>query len=400
MSSQKKSSTKVRAKNAAPTGQRQRSNLSRSKTALVKAPSRSRKSGAFVSSSVDQVSRGNTKITMRTGFKSELFASLDVTSSAEFVVKNRIRLNPLSKATFKWLPTIAQNFESFKFHKLSFRYENRCSALTSGSVIMSPSYDAADSNAQAATEALLYQNKGTVDFSVWKNGALHLNCAAMNRLYKSHTCMSDERYAVTTQDQKTIDAGQVFICLDGVPSNTFTGKVFVDYDVEFFDPHSPTEPVNQGGEVIVTNGPVTNTGTPFTSLPSLILAESSPIMKSLSQMVLENSQPNPSVSPTSIIGQFLKDYSGLIDIDMDGVGIVSTNQAMGLTIDPRRAFAPTIQTAVDYIIGTNPIINNTSTQMRSLFRVVAKAGEFLKYQTPIATSINGFTARLAGTNVV
>jgi len=366
----------------------------------VKAPSRSRKSGAFVSNSVEQVSRGNTKTLMRTGLKSELFTSLDVTSSTEFVVKNRIRLNPLSRATFKWLPTIAQNFESYKFHKCRFRYENRCSSLTSGSVVMSPSYDAADSNAQAATEALLYQNKGTVDFSVWKNGVLELNCAAMNRLYKSHTCMSDERYAASTQDQKTVDVGQVFICLDGVPSNTFTGKIFIDYDVEFFEPHSPTEPVNQGGEVVVTVAPVSNTGTPFNSLPVSVLKEASPILKSLSDMVLENSQPNPTVSPTSIVGQFLKDYSGLIDIDMDGVGLVPTNQAMAITQDPRRAFLPSVQTVVDLIAGTSPITNNTNTQMRSLFKIVAKAGDFLKFQTPIATSISGFTARLAGSTVV
>lgn len=400
MSSQKKSSTKVGAKNSAPSGQRQNSNSKKSQTASKKDNTRSRTSGAYASKSTDQVSRGNTKQLMRTGFKSELFTSLALTPGEEFMVMNRIRLNPLSRNTFKWLPTIAQNFESFKFHSLRFRYENRCSALTSGSIIMSPSYDAADSNAQAATESLLYQNKGTVDFSVWKNGILNVNCAAMNRLYKSHTCMADERFAVSTQDKKTIDPGQVFICLDGVPASQFTGKIFIDYDVEFFEPHSPTEPVNQGGEVSVSQNTNTNSGVPFNALPINVKAEISPIMKSLTDLVQEGLQPNPSATATSIVGQFLKDYSGLLDVDISGTAVTATNLAVGLTTDPRSAFMTSVQTAVPLIPGTNAIINSTSSELRALYQIVAKAGDFLKVQAPVASVISGITTRLAGTSIV
>lgn len=401
MSSQKKSSTKVGAKNAAPTGQRQYSNLLRSKkTASMKATTRSRTSGAFVAKSVDQVSRGNgSKQLMRTGFKSELFATLGTTNSQEFQLMHRIRLNPLSRATFKWLPTIAQNFESFKFHKLRFRYENRCSALTSGSIIMSPSYDAADSNAQAATESLLFQNKGTVDFSVWKNGVLEVNCASMNRLYKSHTCMADERFAVSTQDKKTIDSGQVFICLDGVPASTFTGKIFIDYDVEFFEPHAPTEPVNQGGASVLQNNVIVNSSLPFFTLPTTVKQEINPIMKSLTDLVADGSQPSPTSLPTAIIGQFLKDYSGLMDLDIDGVGMSPTNLNVGLTTDPGRAWTNT-EAYVPMLNGTNSVINAAFTQFRSLYQLTAKAGDYLKIRTPSVTSIAGMTLRLAGSGII
>ena len=401
MNSQKKSSTKVRAKNAAPTGQRQYSNLLRSqKTALVKAPSKSRASGAYAAYSVDQVSRGNgSRQLMRTGLKSELFSTLPTTTSQEFQLMHRIRINPLSKNTFKWLPTIAQNFESFKFHKLRFRYENRCSSLTSGSVIMSPSYDSADSNSQAATESLLFQNKGTMDFSVWKNGALEVNCAAMNRLYKSHTCMSDERYATSTQDAKTIDPGQVFICLDGVPAATFTGKIFVDYDVEFFEPHAPTEPVNQGGAEIVNQGITVNSSTPFGLLPVIVKQEINPILKSLADLVAEGTQQAPIAGGSlnsSIIGQFVKDYSGLLNIDYDGTGLTSSSLQLGTSPDPARGYAGAV--SVPLVAGTFPMMNNPvlPTQARVMYDIAVKAGEYLKFRSPDATTIAGVSARFGG----
>jgi len=396
MSSQKKSSTKVRAKNSALSGQRQNSNLSKSKrTASVKAPSKSRTSVAFVARTTDQVSRGNGKQLMRTGLRSELFKTMNPTAGLEFQLMDRLRINPLSKAVFQWLPTIAQNFESFKFHRLSFRYENRCSSSTPGSLIISPSYDASDSSAQAATEALIYQNKGTVDFSVWKNGVLHVDCKSLNRLYKSHTCMSDERFAVTTQDKKTVDSGQIFICLDGVPAATPTGKIFIDYDVEFFEPHAPTEPLNQGGEAVVQNGVIVNSSTPFNTLPTNIKKEISPILLSLTDLVTQGLQPSPVGSNTAILGQFLKDYSGLLNLDMDGSGLSITNLGLGLTQSSVRNWLNT-ESLVPLATGTAVMFNSGNTQARGIYSIAAKAGDYLKFRSPNVTALDGLTMRMGG----
>jgi len=402
MSSQKKSSTKVRAKKTAPTGQRQFSNLLRSKQAASmkdnKRPPRA--SIAVVALTHDQVSKGNGRQIMRTGPRSELYASVATSLSSEFQLMHRIRLNPLSKGTFKWLPTIAQNFESFKFHKLRFRFENRCSTATPGSIIMSPSYDASDSSAQAATESLLFQNKGTKDFSVWRSEALEVHCPSLNRLYKSHTCMSDERFNSTTQDKKTIDPGQVFICLDGVPPATFTGKIFIDYDVEFFEPHAPTEPINQGGESVLNNSILPNGSvTPFTALPTTVKAEISPIMKSLSDLVADGIFVTPSVgNPNSIIGQFLKDYTGIMVSDFDGSGLSTANLAYELTTNPVPNWTGA-GTPLNLVAGTSTILAGSNAVMRGLYQVTAIAGQYLKMRSPSASSISGSTVRLAGAGI-
>jgi len=402
MSSQKKSSTKVRAKKAAPTGQRQFSNLSKStQAASMKANNRPpRQSIAVVALTHDQVSKGNVRQIMRTGPRSELYSSIPATASLEFQLMHRIRLNPLSKGTFKWLPTIAQNFESYKFHKLRIRFENRCSTATPGSIIMSPSYDASDSSAQAASESLLFQNKGTKDFSVWKSGVLEVHCPSLNRLYKSHTCMSDERYNLTAQDKKTIDPGQIFICLDGVPPATFTGKIFIDYDIEFFEPHAPTEPINQGGEAIVNNAILPNGNVrPFTALPSVVKSEISPIMKSIVDLVADGTFVTPSVgNPSAIIGQFLKDYSGIMVSDFDGTGVSSANLAYEVTTDPTNSWLGT-GTPINLIPATFNMISTGTTQMRGLYQMVATAGQYLKMKSPSAATLSGGTIRLAGAGI-
>jgi len=400
MSSQKKSSTKVGAKNAAPTGQRQYSNLLRSKKAAsVKVNSKPIKSIAYIATSNTQVSRGSPTHLMRTGLKSELLGIV-TSKTALFDLLYRLRINPLSRATFKWLPSIAQNFESFKFHMLRIRYENRCATTTAGSVIMSPSYDSADSDAQAATEALLYENKGTLDFSVWKSGALDMKPAAMNRLYKSHTCMSDERFNTTTQDPKTIDPAQVFICLDGVVVGPSVGKVFLDYDCEFFEPHAPTEPINQGGSTVWEPGSITpNSTQPFVYLPNVNVNEEVPILNTVQQLVQKAIISSPTGgSPSSVIGQLAKDYAGVINILTTGTGVGDPKAY--LSSDPLSPAGSVGDRLLGGSLGGG-ITNAAGTANITEF-VLSKglAGNFIKIATPLATSISQMKFQLAGTSAI
>jgi hypothetical protein len=401
MNSQKKSSTKVRAKKAAPTGQRQFSNLLRSqKAALVKDNMKPQKDYVYVAKNKTMTSKGASNFQlMRTGLKSELLMTIPGSSGVDFNLVKRIRINPLSRDTFKWLPAIAQNFESFKFHLLRIRYENRCSSTTPGSVVLSPSYDSADSLAQAATEALLYENKGTKDFSVWKTESLTLSTSAMNRLYKSHTCMSDERFANTKQDLKTIDPAQAFICLDGVTAGVTTGKIFLDYDCEFFEPHAPTEPVNQGGFLADNGNPLQGNSKPFVALPVFVKEEISPIMESLTKLVSTGVLADPTISPTSVVGRLLKDYSGILTIFTDGTNLDSSNNAGAFLSDEPLSFAGSVNDIALGVIDT-PVTNggkDKSVIQFSLPEGIALAGKYIKLASQAASTINLMSAQFAAT---
>lgn len=343
---------------------------------------------------------------MRTGPRSELLMSL-VSNEIGFHVLKRMRINPLSQDTFKWLPSIAQNFESFKFHKLCLRYETRCSTTTAGSVIMSPSYDSADSDAQAATESLLYENKGSKDFAVWKSENLLANVSSMNRLYKHHTCMSDERFKTTSQDPKTIDPGQIFIALDGVIASTFVGKVFLDYDCEFFEPHAPTEPVNRGGHNLQVNDCLINSLTPnyISNSASQLVNQSelaSPVLKSAWDMYAQGELlPIVTGEYSAVVGKFLKDYNGICSWRGESQGgNTFLNSLIGFSIgDPTKPYNDpndVIQT-VNY----SAIIDPSASVANATFDIVAKAGDYLKFRTPgmnTGTMINKF--QLAGSSVL
>lgn len=374
-------------------------NASSTKSKKVqRAPPRPQKSSvAFVAKTNSQTSRGSAPVLMRTGLKSELLFTVPASKdSALFEVVKRIRINPLSRETFKWLPAIAQNFESFKFHFLRIRYENRCSTSQNGSIILSPSYDAADSNAQTATEALLYENKGTKDFSVWKNESLVLSVPAMNRLYKHHTCMSDERFATTKQDLKTIDPAQVFIAIDTVSTTVPPGKIFLDYDCEFFEPHAPTEPINQGGAVFSYAAAITpNSTLPFSSDLATYLQESSPLFETQAELFLKNEVAYPS----AVIGKLLKDASIYLDLEMNGTVLNNIGgTALYRSLNPLSAAG----SAGDVVIGLvrDYITNSGQTkQSRSYKLPDGMAGEYIKMATTTATTLTSALLNVGGTTV-
>lgn len=407
MKSQKKSSTKVGAKNAAPTGQRQYSNLLRSQAAVVKAQSQARPKRNPV---VVVTSKAPVALASQLRFRAPVQKSianggLHVThcefigpvykpatqggfqdSQGQLFQTNRLRINPGSKKTFNWLATIAPLFENFKFKKCIIHYETRCSTSDRGSIIMSPDYDAADGQI-ALNEQLLFSNKDTVDDTIWKHLSLRLNPAAMNRLYKAHPNMSDERFNTTSQDEKTIDPAQVFICVDTDSASAFKfGKIFIEYEVEFYDPQNPSESPSSGGFAVDSVGSIVGTSTkPITVAPSL------------AKTVIENNVITPTAAlpdityPTAVLGRFNKDYQGVLSTWLSGTGI--TNSPFHyIGSDPLTPAG----SGDDVLISTGPAINAALTLLRGTGRINAKEGQFLKMATQNWTTITGFGSTAAG----
>jgi len=124
----------------------------------------------------------------------------------------RLRCNPASVATFRWLSTVAPSFEQYRFKKLKFEYIARCPTTLAGSVLMSPDYDAQDG--APVSEVIQAAYKGSVEDVPWESNVLALEPALLNRAYKAHFTMTDTRFNATTQDENTIDAAQVFISSD------------------------------------------------------------------------------------------------------------------------------------------------------------------------------------------
>lgn len=240
-----------------------------------------------------------------------------VNSTNVFNVTNRLRVNPASANTFAWLSTIASSWESYRFRRLRFEFIGRCATTTAGSVIMSPDYDAQDG--QPSTELQMGQYRGSQEDTPWSKIVLHLLPASMNRLYKSHVTMSDSRFATTTQDEKTIDAAQVFIAND-VGSNLTLGKLWVDYEVDLMTPQPPTLPLPSGGaNIILANTGLTTTGS--TIIRSANHAFDS-IQQDVTQPLLKDAYD---ASYPGKVVEFLRDWQGDVSVDINS----SVNNAFG-----------------------------------------------------------------------
>jgi hypothetical protein len=287
--------------------------------------------------------------------------------------------------TFPWLSTMALSWEQYRFKKLRFRYIGRTPTTTPGSLQIAPDYDAQDG--QPTSESLLAVMKDTQEDAPWKEIICHCDVAAMNRAYKSHFVMSDERFVATGQDVKTIDAGQVFLACDSDGSSNW-GKLWVDYVVDLMVPQPPVLSTTTGGTVlslgIATSGLTGAAGQHLTATPAQVAAS---ITQDLKQPLVE---ANPNVTGTSYPLRFLRDWKGIVNLAFDS--------ASGGAGGAFAGFSPTLflrnsagldnaqgASATDNIValvtGANPIqnLNGNWTNALGTYNVIAKAGDLLGF---------------------
>ncbi len=164
---------------------------------------------------------------------SELISSVSGTVAFNAV---KYPVNPGLSGTFPWLSTEAAKWEQYRFHKLQFRYVTRTSTATVGSVILSPDYNVRD--AAPTTEVAATDTQDAVEDSVWKEITCVLDPAAMfpqgpRKLLRS---------ANIAGDANLYDVANFYLCTVEEAGTDAIGKLWVDYDVEFFVPqNSPSD---------------------------------------------------------------------------------------------------------------------------------------------------------------
>jgi hypothetical protein len=293
--------------------------------------------------------------------------------AAQFSVLKRLRCNPGSQATFRWLSTIAGSWETYKFEKLKFRYLTRCSTSTDGSALMVYDYDGAD-------QAILTENEastmaGATEASVWKNFECSLNPSKANAAYKQHFNMDDVRFATTAQDQKTIDCAQFSLCSDNAVASKTIGKLWVDYTVILRTPQPVTFPPNQAGGAFYSKigGLITGVSNPLTTNTRVALA-----VDTIESGLLKNLPVDPP-SPAQNFAMFAEDFKGIMTTVVAGTGLASgalpliNGVASGLNI--------------------GNIVNTPQTFLQRAELIEAKAGDILGYNIingTTATSINSY----------
>jgi hypothetical protein len=145
----------------------------------------------------------------------------------------KLACNPGIAATFPWLAPQAIQWEQYRFNKLHFEYITRTATTTVGSVLLAPDYDPSDP--APANEAQVSTYQDVVEDVTWKDICCILNASSMHALGPRKFIRNGP---VAGTDIKTYDVANFYLCTVEEINTTAIGKLWVDYDVEFFVPQS------------------------------------------------------------------------------------------------------------------------------------------------------------------
>lgn len=137
-----------------------------------------------------------------------------------------IDINPGLSSAFPWLNQLANIYDEYKFHKLKFRYKPIVSTSNGGNIIMAFDYDVLDT---APTTAIQLTQMSTYkDSVVWNGFELPID---VSRIVKKYTRSG----TVSGADQKTYDAGKLYMAAESCANTSTQGYLEVDYDIEFYN---------------------------------------------------------------------------------------------------------------------------------------------------------------------
>ncbi len=170
----------------------------------------------------------------------------DISGSVAFA-NTQLNINPGISTTFPWLSQIARNYESYLFNKCEFQFETQKSSSTNGSLMMAVDFDAADSAPTSKTEIMSYHN--AVRSAVWAECVNHSDKQDLAKFGVQRY----NRFAALAAnlDIKTYDVGNINVATQGCADTSAIGELYVDYDVEFMTPQTPSASTTDAGQKLV-----------------------------------------------------------------------------------------------------------------------------------------------------
>jgi len=236
----------------------------------------------------------------------EFIGNISGVGSTAFTQTFSIPLNPGLFQSFPWLSFIANNYESYRFNSLRFCYYTRTGSNVAGSVLIVPDYDSADS--APGTEQVATTYNDAQEDAPWKDICCILSKGAMNNL-GPHKFV---RNGGTVGDIKTYDSGNLFVFTVDSAAAAPWGKLWVEYDCEFFTPQLNPNGNVQSAQVV---------GNTVASLAGNIIFGTTPIISFSSSNIF-------SIAPGTNVITFLQNYSGDYMAQVIGT-VLSAPQSLG-----------------------------------------------------------------------
>ncbi len=167
-------------------------------------------------------------------------------STAPFNIAQALSINP-GLPTFPWLAPIASAYELYKFKSLRFIYAGRSSSAIGGYCTLAMDYDPSDPPPSTKQEVNNFNDRVCV--VPWEIKAT-LNCrsSGMTRLSKFMT-----RSSSIADDLGLYDLATLYVVTGNQTATTGIGELWVEYEVDFFQPQT-----NRPGPLLARNNAVFN----------------------------------------------------------------------------------------------------------------------------------------------
>lgn len=157
-----------------------------------------------------------------------------VSSSSSFTLTSMFT-NPGLTTTFPWLSNVANNFDRYIFRKLRYTFVPSVSTATSGRIALVWNYNAADPPPTTKAGALSIAPAN--ETSVWSPNVLDIPCTGQIQYTRDGL--------PNNVDLKTTDMGTLYIVTDLASGTATIGELYVEYVVEFMNPHAHIPPTTE-----------------------------------------------------------------------------------------------------------------------------------------------------------
>lgn len=140
------------------------------------------------------------------------------------------QINPGLSDVFPWLNRVANNYERYKWEKLSFEFRSMSATSEKGSVLLTVDQDASDTGPTTKGQSLAYF--GSMEFAPWMTKQIHVTGFDRSKQFfvRSGTLS-------TISDVKLYDACSFFPGTTGQASGgTTLGSLWVSYRIRLFIP--------------------------------------------------------------------------------------------------------------------------------------------------------------------
>lgn len=173
----------------------------------------------------------------------------------------QVACNPGLVGSFPWLAGLASRYEMYRFTKLRYEFRSVVASSTSGVIMMSFDYDAADdAPTSKAQQAQTVPNSET---NVWMNNDLSVPVDGTWRYVRQSTLASN-------LDIKTYDFGNMWLS-SAYGDNAVGGELYVEFTVELKKPTAGFTPSGVfscttgafSAPINVTANTITGVGYPF-----------------------------------------------------------------------------------------------------------------------------------------